>query len=119
MPASARRDGLEQKRPKSAAIRNPCCGKLWRFGGDWPDSIDRATLTGSAPTPCGTSELTLRPLCSTMNDSQPSRSILGGTMSEEGQIPVESQSTAGKWILLILAMLFVAATVFGYVTTQQ
>ena len=40
-------------------------------------------------------------------------------MSEEGQIPVESQSTAGKWILLILAMLFVAATVFGYVTTQQ
>ncbi len=41
-------------------------------------------------------------------------------MPEEGeQLHVESQSTAGKWILLILAILFVAGTVFGYVTTQQ
>jgi len=33
--------------------------------------------------------------------------------------PVEHQSTAGKWILLFLAIIFVAAAVYGYVTTQQ
>jgi CRISPR/Cas system CMR subunit Cmr4 (Cas7 group RAMP superfamily) len=41
-------------------------------------------------------------------------------MPEEGeQMHVEQQSTAGKWILLVLAILFVAASVFGYVTTQM
>jgi chromosome segregation ATPase len=41
-------------------------------------------------------------------------------MPEEGeQIQVEQQSTAGKWILVTLAILFVAASVYGYVTTQQ
>jgi chromosome segregation ATPase len=44
-------------------------------------------------------------------------------MVEEGeQIPVEhveQQSTAGKWILLFLSIIFVAAAVYGYVTTQQ
>ena len=44
-------------------------------------------------------------------------------MPEEGeQIPVEhleQQSTAGKWILLFLAIIFVAASVYGYVSTQQ
>jgi DNA repair exonuclease SbcCD ATPase subunit len=41
-------------------------------------------------------------------------------MPEEGeQIQVEPQSTAGKWILVFLAIIFVAATVYGYVTTQQ
>ena len=50
-------------------------------------------------------------------------------MADEGeQIPmdhiehiehVEQQSTAGKWILLFLAILVVALAVFGYVTTQQ
>ncbi len=41
-------------------------------------------------------------------------------MSDEGEnVVVEQQSTAGKWILLILAILFVVGTVFGYVTTQQ
>jgi chromosome segregation ATPase len=40
-------------------------------------------------------------------------------MPEEGEhIVVEQQSTAGKWILLILGILFVAATVYGYVTTR-
>ena len=40
-------------------------------------------------------------------------------MPEEGeQIHVEQQSTAGKWILLFLAIAFVAASVYGYVTTQ-
>jgi hypothetical protein len=40
-------------------------------------------------------------------------------MPEEGeQIHVEHQSTAGKWILLFLAILFIAASVYGYVTTQ-
>ena len=33
--------------------------------------------------------------------------------------PVEHQSTAGKWILLFLAIIFVAVAVYGYVTTQQ
>lgn len=32
---------------------------------------------------------------------------------------LEQQSTAGKWILLFLALIFVAAAVYGYVTTQQ
>src|SRR5580693_5703223 len=41
-------------------------------------------------------------------------------MPDEGeQIQVEQQSTAGKWILVILAILFVAGSVYGYVTTQQ
>ncbi len=44
-------------------------------------------------------------------------------MSDEGeQIHVEhleQQSTAGKWILVVLAIVFVAASVYGYVTTQQ
>jgi hypothetical protein len=40
-------------------------------------------------------------------------------MPEEGeQMHVEQQSTAGKWILLVLAILFVAASVYGYVSTQ-
>jgi DNA repair exonuclease SbcCD ATPase subunit len=41
-------------------------------------------------------------------------------MPDEGeQVIVEQQSTAGKWILLILAIVFVAASVYGYVSTQQ
>jgi uncharacterized protein YlxW (UPF0749 family) len=44
-------------------------------------------------------------------------------MPEEGeQIHVEHiehQSTAGKWILVFLAIIFVAASVYAYVTTQQ
>jgi multidrug efflux pump subunit AcrA (membrane-fusion protein) len=44
-------------------------------------------------------------------------------MADEGdQIPVEpveQQSTAGKWILVVLAVIVVAAAVYGYVTTQQ
>jgi hypothetical protein len=44
-------------------------------------------------------------------------------MPDEGeQIPVEHvepQSNAGKWILLVVAIVFVAASVYGYVTTQQ
>lgn len=41
-------------------------------------------------------------------------------MPDEGeQIQVEHQSNTGKWILVIVAILFVAATVYGYVTTQQ
>ncbi len=41
-------------------------------------------------------------------------------MADEGEeIVVEHQSTAGKWILIILAIAFVAASVYGYVTTQQ
>ena len=31
----------------------------------------------------------------------------------------EGQSSAGKWILVVLAIIFVAAAVFGFVTTQQ
>jgi len=38
---------------------------------------------------------------------------------EVEHVSVESQSTAGKWILLFLALVFVAAAVYGYVTTQQ
>jgi hypothetical protein len=37
---------------------------------------------------------------------------------EGGQMHVEQQSTAGKWILLVLAILFIAASVYGYVSTQ-
>jgi hypothetical protein len=41
-------------------------------------------------------------------------------MPEEGeQIQVEQQSSAGKWILVVLAIVFVAGSVYGYVTTQQ
>jgi len=41
-------------------------------------------------------------------------------MVEEGEvIQVEQQSSAGKWILVVLAIVFVAASVYGYVTTQQ
>lgn len=41
-------------------------------------------------------------------------------MSDDGEhLVVEQQSTAGKWMLLILAVLFVAGTVYGFVTTQQ
>jgi hypothetical protein len=41
-------------------------------------------------------------------------------MPEEGeQMHGEQQSTAGKWILLVLAILFVAASVYGYVSTQM
>jgi uncharacterized protein (UPF0335 family) len=41
-------------------------------------------------------------------------------MTDEGeQIPVEHQSTAGKWILVVVAIIFVAGTIYGYVTTQQ
>jgi len=41
-------------------------------------------------------------------------------MPDEGeQIQVEHQSNTGKWILVIVAIVFVAATVYGYVTTQQ
>jgi chromosome segregation ATPase len=32
---------------------------------------------------------------------------------------LEQQSTAGKWILVVLAIVFVAAAVFAFVTTQQ
>jgi multidrug efflux pump subunit AcrA (membrane-fusion protein) len=43
-------------------------------------------------------------------------------MPDEGEVitvePVE-QSNTGKWILLFVAILFVAAAVYGYVTTQQ
>jgi len=41
-------------------------------------------------------------------------------MSDEGeQIVVETQSNTGKWILVVLAIVLVAAAVYGYVTTQQ
>jgi DNA repair exonuclease SbcCD ATPase subunit len=41
-------------------------------------------------------------------------------MADEGEhVEVEQGSTAGKWILLVLAVIFVAGTVYGYVTTQQ
>ena len=38
---------------------------------------------------------------------------------EGGVIPVEPQSNTGKWILLFLAIIFVAGAVYGYVTTTQ
>ncbi len=41
-------------------------------------------------------------------------------MPDEGeQIPVEGQSSTGKWILVILAILFVGASVYGFVSNQQ
>jgi hypothetical protein len=41
-------------------------------------------------------------------------------MADEGEhLVVEQQSNTGKWILIIVAILFVAATVYGYVTTTQ
>jgi septal ring factor EnvC (AmiA/AmiB activator) len=41
-------------------------------------------------------------------------------MPEEGeQIQLEQQSTAGKWLLVFVAIIFVAASVYGYVSTQQ
>src|SRR5580698_960900 len=44
-------------------------------------------------------------------------------MPEEGEQihteHLEQQSTAGKWILVFLAIIFVAGVVYGYVTTQQ
>ena len=38
---------------------------------------------------------------------------------EEVSTGLESQSTAGKWILLFLAIVFVAATIYGHITTRQ
>ncbi len=44
-------------------------------------------------------------------------------MADEGEAihveHMEQQSTAGKWILLFLAIVFVAATVYGHITTRQ
>jgi multidrug efflux pump subunit AcrA (membrane-fusion protein) len=44
-------------------------------------------------------------------------------MPDEGEEisvqPTEPQSNAGKWILLVVAIVFVAASVYGYVSTQQ
>jgi len=44
-------------------------------------------------------------------------------MPDEGEAihteHMEQQSTAGKWILLFLAIIFVAATVYGHVTTRR
>jgi DNA gyrase/topoisomerase IV subunit A len=44
-------------------------------------------------------------------------------MPEEGEEmhmeQMEQQSSAGKWILLVLAILFIAAVVYGHVTTRQ
>jgi chromosome segregation ATPase len=41
-------------------------------------------------------------------------------MPDEGEvISVEPQSNTGKWILIFVAIIFVAASVYGYVTTQQ
>ena len=43
-------------------------------------------------------------------------------MPDEGEeipVHVEPQSNAGKWILIFVAIVFVAASVYGYVTTQQ
>jgi len=38
---------------------------------------------------------------------------------EEEHIHVEQQSSAGKWILVFLAVVFVAGVVYAHVTTQQ
>jgi hypothetical protein len=47
-------------------------------------------------------------------------STLGGKMADEGeQFQAENQSNTGKWILIIVAILFVAASVYGYVSTTQ
>jgi hypothetical protein len=41
-------------------------------------------------------------------------------MSEEGErIPVEHQSSVGKWILILLAVVFVAASVYAHVTMHS
>ncbi|MGA8273103.1 MAG: hypothetical protein WB919_16190 [Candidatus Sulfotelmatobacter sp.] len=41
-------------------------------------------------------------------------------MADEGEVlQVEPESNTGKWILIVLAIVFVAAAVYGYVTTQQ
>src|ERR1700691_4650871 len=41
-------------------------------------------------------------------------------MADDGEVlQVEPQSNTGKWILIILAIVFVAVSVYGYVTTQQ
>ena len=41
-------------------------------------------------------------------------------MAEEGEeIVVEHQSNTGKWVLVVLAIAFVAGSVYGFVTTQQ
>jgi hypothetical protein len=40
-------------------------------------------------------------------------------VEEVEQVQLEQQSNTGKWILLFLAIVFVAASVYGYVTTQQ
>src|ERR1700678_754713 len=41
-------------------------------------------------------------------------------MVDEGEVlQVEPQSNTGKWILIILAIVFVAASVYGYLSTQQ
>jgi multidrug efflux pump subunit AcrA (membrane-fusion protein) len=43
-------------------------------------------------------------------------------MPDEGEeipVQVEPQSNTGKWILLFVAIVFVAVSVYGYVTTQQ
>src|ERR1700680_1482044 len=41
-------------------------------------------------------------------------------MSEDGErIPVEHQSNAGKWILILLAVVFVAASVYARVTMHS
>ena len=41
-------------------------------------------------------------------------------MPEEGEVvQIEQQSSTGKWILIVLAIVFVAAAVYGYVTTDQ
>jgi multidrug efflux pump subunit AcrA (membrane-fusion protein) len=41
-------------------------------------------------------------------------------MADEGEVAhLEHQSNTGKWILFFLAIVFVAGSVYGYVTTQQ
>jgi hypothetical protein len=41
-------------------------------------------------------------------------------MSEDSEhTHVEQQSSAGKWILVVLAVIFVAASIYGYATMQQ
>ena len=41
-------------------------------------------------------------------------------MSEEGErIPVEHQSSVGRWILILLAVVFVAASVYAHVTMHS
>src|ERR1700733_6223315 len=40
-------------------------------------------------------------------------------VEEVEQTQLEQQSNTGKWILFFLAIVFVAASVYGYVTTQK